>query len=80
MNAPSYFFKDSFYSFSIKLYNLAQLVGFLSFRRMYQQTSFQLEENASNYVTSSVTEIHCTISQVIEERFWQAQSLSGTGT
>lgn len=29
MNAPSYFLKGSFYSFFIKLYNLAQPVGFL---------------------------------------------------
>ena len=36
---------------------------------MYQQISFQPEENASNYMTNSVTEIHHTISQVIEEWF-----------
>lgn len=57
MNKPSHFLKGSFYSFFIKLYNLAQLVGFLSFR-VYQQIPSRPEEHASNYVTRSVTEAH----------------------
>jgi hypothetical protein len=68
MYAPSHFLKGSLHKLFIKLYNLAQLVGFLSFR-VYQHISSQPEEYASNYVTGSVTEAHHTISKVIEEQF-----------
>lgn len=55
LNKPSHFLKGFSYGFFIKLYNLAQLIGFLSFR-MSQQIPSRPEEHASNYVTRSVTE------------------------